>query len=314
MENYVTIIDKNYLPQLLVMVKSLLRFSTEIKLWIFCLDNQCFTELASNSILQNTCTLVEIEELMTPNLREAKNNRNIGEFIWTLTPFLPSYIFNKDKTVNRVTYLDADIYFKKSPKLILDSFLESRKHLLLTPHDFSDSENISEIVGKFCVQFLTVTRDANIFLDWWQSRCIEWCKSIPEDGKFGDQKYLDLVPIIFPDLYFSLKLTEYTQGPWNMKKFQPQDAVFFHFHGVRIKKNKIVISGTLPNDSYWKELYVEYVSELFETIRGSNIRVDQFKLFKDYPLFKLNNIYRLAQWIIRKNLIVLSEKKWTKRI
>jgi lipopolysaccharide biosynthesis glycosyltransferase len=314
MENYVTIIDKNYLPQLLVMVRSLLKFSTEIRLWIFCMDNHCMTELSSNSILQNMCTLVEIDKLMTPNLRKAKSNRDSGEFIWTLTPFLPSYVFNQDKSINRVTYLDADIYFKKSPSLILDSFSKSRRHVLLTPHDFSVKENISELVGKFCVQFLTVTREADIFLDWWQSKCLEWCKRIPEDGKFGDQKYLDLVPTLFPELYFSLELTEYTQGPWNMNNFQPQDAVFFHFHGVRIKKNKIIISGTRPSEVYWKQLYVEYITELFGTIGLAKLKVDQFKIFRDDPPFNLNNIYRIIQWIFRKDIIVLSKKKWNKGI
>jgi hypothetical protein len=198
--------------------------------------------------------------------------------------------------------------------ILIRIFESSKKYIFLTPHNFAEGQDLSHIVGKFCVQFLTVTREAKEFLNWWGDKCIDWCGSIPSDGRFGDQKYLDDVPIIFPKDFFVLENTSLTQGPWNMKRFSPNDAVFFHFHGVRIRKNKIVIFGTLPDKLYWGELYFGYLSKLFAILKMTDMKFVQFKLISEKPKLNINNIYRMINWVLRRNLIVLTEKKLRKSI
>jgi hypothetical protein len=308
-ENFVTIVDKNFLPQVIVMLNSLCRFSTEYKVWVFCMDEVSITELSSEQSNLKSCSLISIDKLITDEIAEARKNRTHGEFIWTLTPFLYSYVFDLDNSISRITYLDADLYFNKSPEILLDLFSKSKKQIFLTPHGFPPHEDLSELVGKFCVQFLTVSREADAFLGWWQTRCLEWCGSVPTDGKFGDQKYLDLVPELFPTLYFSLENIELTQGPWNMKRFIPSDSVFFHFHGVRIKNTNIIISGILPDKLYMKDLYFDYLLKLFDIIKNSDARFMQYRIFKNFPQIDRADLYRLVSWLLGLNLIVFTEKK-----
>ena len=34
-------------------------------------------------------------------------------------------------------------------------------------------------------------------LKWWQEKCIDWCHDYPDNGRLGDQKYLDEWPKLF---------------------------------------------------------------------------------------------------------------------
>lgn len=74
---------------------------------------------------------------------------------------------------------------------------------------------------------------------WWQERCLEWCFARVEDGKFGDQKYLDCWPNIFADEVHIVKQTEKTLAPWNVRFFENQlggvlKPVLYHFQTFRI--------------------------------------------------------------------------------
>ena len=44
----------------------------------------------------------------------AKNNRDLIEYYFTLSPFLPKYIFEKFKCTN-IAYVDSDFFFFKNP-------------------------------------------------------------------------------------------------------------------------------------------------------------------------------------------------------
>ena len=74
---------------------------------------------------------------------------------------------------------------------------------------------------------------------WWQDRCIEWCFSRYEDGKFGDQVYLNQWPTLFGDRVHIVGQVEKTLAPWNVLYFSQQAAgplkpVMYHFHGLRL--------------------------------------------------------------------------------
>ena len=76
---------------------------------------------------------------------------------------------------------------------------------------------------------------------WWADRCIEWCYARLEDGKFGDQKYLDDWPERFPDAVHVLRERAFLQAPWNATRFPASEARVFHFHGLRLMDDEHVL-------------------------------------------------------------------------
>jgi hypothetical protein len=83
---------------------------------------------------------------------------------------------------------------------------------------------------------------------WWQERCLEWCFARYENGKFGDQVYLDQWPTLFGDRVHIVRQVEKTLAPWNVRHFATQNRsrpdrstlapVFYHFHGLRVLANR----------------------------------------------------------------------------
>jgi hypothetical protein len=136
-----------------------------------------------------------------------------------------------------VTYLDADLWFRKNPVAIFSEFDASGKDVLITDHAYAPEHDQSATSGQYCVQFTTFTRNGGeVVRKWWEERCIEWCYARFEDGKFGDQKYLDDWPEIFAQQVHVLTNKELTLAPWNATRFPYGNAVFWHFHSLRILK------------------------------------------------------------------------------
>ena len=100
---------------------------------------------------------------------------------------------------------------------------------------------------------------------WWEERCIEWCYGRFEDGKFGDQKYLDDWPERFYDAVHVLGNKELALAPWNAIRFPYGKSIFYHFHGVRIISNNTLNIGAhmykLPRPIF-EQVYKPYFVEL----------------------------------------------------
>ena len=129
--------------------------------------------------------------------------------------------FDRDPSAARATYIDADVFFLDDPRILLEELDESGKHVLITEHAYSPEYDRSHDSGRFCVQFLTFDRSpaAGEVIAWWQERCLEWCFARYENGKFGDQFYLDQWPALFGDRVHIVRQVEKTLAPWNVREF-----------------------------------------------------------------------------------------------
>lgn len=244
-EHFVTLFDSHYLPQGLCLYRSLEEQGEPFHLWMVAMDEA--TAEALSRIGLRHATVVRLEEVETAALRSVKPDRSIAEYCWTLTPFVPGYVLDRTPAVRRVTYVDADLFFFQPARLLLDELAESGKDVLITEHAFAPEYAAGARYGRFCVQFVTFanTEGGRRVLRWWQERCLEWCYAREENGKFGDQKYLDQWPQLFAAQVHVLARVDRTLAPWNVahssRKDTPVRPVFYHFHGLKIVSSRRVV-------------------------------------------------------------------------
>ncbi len=268
-EHYVTLFDNNFLPMGLCLHASLMRHGGAFVLWIVCMDELAGRNLRALNLPH--VRLIPLAEAETGELRAVKPTRSRGEYCWTITPLTPDFVFARDPAVKRVTYIDADLFFFATPASLFAELDGAGKDVLITEHAFAPEYESSALNGRFCVQFVTFRRTpaAARVLAWWQARCIEWCYGRHEDGKFGDQKYLDQWPALFGDTVHILQDRDQALAPWNADyrlHRHPAGAAyrpaFYHFHGLRIiAPHRVKLFGG-HRVRYARPLYLDYVAAM----------------------------------------------------
>lgn len=263
MDHYVTLFDSLFMPQGLALHMSMERHLKDYTLWILCVDDDAHNVLTKMNL--TNVKLLKLSLLETPELLRVKKIRSKGEYCWTLTPFAPRFVFNANRDVDRVTYVDSDVWFLKSPSVAFTELVESKKSVLITKHAYHPEYDFSSSSGIYCVQFMTFLRDSSeSVLNWWQERCIEWCYAKYEDGKFGDQMYLNSWSELFQDKVHVLSYGGYTLAPWNVQRYPLSDGFLYHFQGLRIlKRSRVLLAPplTMPQ-SVIKEVYLKYLIDL----------------------------------------------------
>jgi len=203
---------------------------------------------------------MRLAEYETEDLLNIKKERTIGEYCWTLTPCSIRFVFETDSRVERVTYIDADLWFRKNPKPIYDEFEASGKHVLITDHAYAPEYDISESCGKYCVQFMIFSRnDGELVRSWWERSCIDWCFDRFEEGRFGDQKYLEAWPELFAGLVHVLNDDRLLMAPWNATRFPYSGAIAWHFHAAKVVIKRQKFKGLWAGNYYLPAVAVRAV-------------------------------------------------------
>jgi hypothetical protein len=304
-EHFCTLFDEFYLPQGLALHQSLQQHAPESHLWILCMSNKTLQQLEKLN-LANT-SLLSLENIEDSKLLSVKPSRSKAEYCWTLTPFLPDYILRKG--IKRVTYVDADLFFFDSPFLLIRELEKSNKEVLITEHAFDPKYDQTKASGRFCVQFLTFKNSETSIevLRWWQEKCIEWCFAISEPTRFGDQKYLEQWPILYPASVHILIQTVKTLAPWNADFMFSHKSnlvpVFFHFHYFRLlsrNKARLFTGYKIPQIAL-KNIYMPYVCSLKrirDQLDKSNVKIEVLPREKNLTS-KLRSMFRQLKGIER---------------
>lgn len=275
MEHYVTIFDSTFAPQGLALHASLERHAGDHVLWVICMDEavQSLVEAVALPHLR----AIPVADVEDDRLRSARETRTRAEYCWTLTPFSFDAVFRRDATVSRVTYVDADVWLAADPSPAFSVFEASGAGVQITEHAYAPDHDATASSGRYCVQFLTMTRDSSRPVrELWQEQCVDWCFARVEDGKFGDQKYLERWPLLFGELVHVASPRGWFQGPWNATRFPYSEAITYHFHGLRLVNAATAIIGhptyRIPRP-HRNGLYVPYSRDLAGAI--ATIRLKQ---------------------------------------
>ena len=275
---FCTLFDKNYLIKGLTMILSLKKYCGNSTVYVLCLDDKTKNILEQLNIESVFC--LNLEEVENKELVSAKKNRTQAEYCWTLASSFTWYVLNKYNQIGLITYLDADLLFYSSLEPIFNEI--SNSSISIIEHRFAPPFKELEINGRFCVEWNSFRRDEEGLrcLNRWREQCLDWCFYKLEDGKMGDQKYLDE----WPDLYTSCHIIENRGAgiaPWNYSQYEIQkkdnfikinneNLIFYHFHQFQIlNENTFFRLGDIykskakePNN-----IYKQYEKEILNTIK-----------------------------------------------
>lgn len=258
---YCTLFDSHYLTRGIAMLESLHKHCRDYHLFILAFDDIAYKTLKQLSYPD--VTLIAMEDFEDEALLLAKQDRTRGEYCWTCTPSLILYCI-KSFNLPICTYLDADLYFFDDPNLLIDEMQSNS--ILLTSHNYAPQYNQESTSGIYCVQFMSFKSTPNGLkaLKWWRDRCNEWCYARFEEGKFGDQKYLD----DWLDRFEGVHVLENLRGglaPWNIRQFSHIEPIFYHFHHLKfIGEDKVDLSPYFLPQTTIQKIYFPYVNHLIK--------------------------------------------------
>lgn len=291
MLHFCTLFDKNYLSRGLVMYQSLIRNCSDCRVFIIAFDDQ--SELVLRKMNLEKVTVVSLNEFEDTELLAVKPTRSKAEYCWTCTPSVILFCIRKFNLPSCV-YVDADLFFYQSPQALLDEIPQSH-HVMITAHRYSWYYDRSNASGKYCVQFMYFdsSQPAMDVLTTWRNQCLEWCYNRIEDGKFGDQKYLDDWTTRYRHVW-ELQHPGGGLAPWNIQQYRFENnsegteiktrkkfiPVFYHFHGVKFYQHgKLIL---FPNTyhiskqvkSVFYDPYIEQLQKAKDLIRNFDAGID----------------------------------------
>ena len=252
MMHFCTYFDVNYIHRGLALYNSLERNASKFTLWILCFDDKTY-EILTTLDLPNA-RLIRRQEFEEGDnaLIVAQHNRSIVEYYWTCTPSLLLYVL-KQQDIDAICYLDADTFFFSNPNTVFDAL--NHGSIFIVPHDYDDKIfRGNHSPGRFNVGVLIFRRDEIGLqcLSRWREQCLEWCRLEADNGKWGDQGYLEDWPQRFPGVIISDRPGIHG-GPWNIGKYKVDldregrlhlngdRLVCYHFHGLSMITPRIAL-------------------------------------------------------------------------
>jgi len=257
---YCTYFDRHYLSRGLALLESLRQHeTTHFTLYVVCMDEMTRVILAQLDIPEICLIPLHEIEHRDEALLSSKRSRSLVEYYWTMTPTIILRILERHQKIDMLTYLDADLFFFSSPQPIFEEL--GQNSILIHEHRFSPSQShLSQHNGRFNVGLLCFRRDLYGFqaLRWWRERCLEWCFARYEEGKMGDQLYLQDWPTRFKGVTV-LQHHGGGVGPWNHDQYDihvladghtlVENAVliFYHFHSLKLVSPDLAIPVSHPH-------------------------------------------------------------------
>lgn len=290
------------------MCLSLIKNEPNVNLWVLCLDK--YTEDTIRKLSLKNITLITLSKIENEALKKVKKIRLPVEYYWTITPFLPLYIFRKNKQCTHVAYVDGDMFFYSSISPLVKEI--SNGSIYIIPHRFPKNEkNRESTSGLYNAGFVAFKRDKSgiTCLRTWAKQCIAWCYWKEENGKMGNQMYLNEWPKKYTKVTISSNLG-INAAPWNIDQYaikkinnsvyiNNDKLIFYHFHQFKVLgENKFSLCSRyiVPRFEYQlsirviEYIYGEYIQKLKEVIEMIKKSDSGFNYYEKRKIIALPNI------------------------
>src|SRR5215471_5909574 len=254
-----TIIAKNYLAFARTLAQSFLAFHPDNKFYVLIVDE--FEGYLNPA--EECFETVSLNDLEIPNLPSLCFKYDIKELCTAAKPYLLDYLIRK-KSIEKMLYIDPDVLITAPLKQLYDEL--EIYDIALTPHldtDYPDDGLLPDDgyilrAGVFNLGFIGINSSENAasFLSWWKSKLYNGCVVDVPNGYFVDQKFIDLAPIFFGNIFIE-KDTGYNVAYWNLHSREisrdngtwlcnGRPMYFFHFSGFHLESAEI--SDYIPSD------------------------------------------------------------------
>lgn len=285
---YCTVLSSGRLYQAIAFFLSLKQVEDDAVIKTLCMDDAAFDLLHQMNFTH--VDLFHVRELETPELLEKKEERDDSEYCWTLKPIWIEWLFEQEQA-EEVTYLDADLFFYKSPQVIFQnqpnaSVLLSRGDIVIPSFDPEEVKVLQKLLGRYNSGFIHFKGDeaGRKCLSWWKQECLKECKNAPREGKFGDQGYLDHMPMLFEKVE-EIETKGVNIGHWNYGEYSYEEKngrillenghplICYHFSGFRIvdKGDMLQIHEKGRTDlPFFQEAYREVLLHVIESVEQVN--------------------------------------------
>jgi hypothetical protein len=240
--DFCTLFDRNYLFKGVAMLASLEEYSAGVRVFVLCMDDLTHEVLGEISFPH--VERIRLTELEDEALLKVKPERGVAEYCWTLTPCLTDYVLERWPEIEQLTYLDADLLFFSDVEPLFTEI--GPASIAIIEHRFIPRLASSEINGRFNVEWVSFRRDEEglACLRKWRRQCIEWCFNRLEEGRMGDQKYLDEWPTLYRSVHI-LRHLGAGVAPWNYANYEivggsrgptvnGYPLIFYHFHQLQM--------------------------------------------------------------------------------
>jgi len=208
----------NYLPKVQRLVQSVRHFHPEARITLALAD--LLPEDAQPP--EGFDRIIGVADLDLPDWRAWAFGHTLVELATAIKPFvLERLLADGDATV---IYLDPDIVLFDRLDDVLNTL--GNASIALTPHlvtpetseqGILDNEMAALRHGIYNLGFVAVRASpaGRAFAAWWWRRCQEWCIDDVPNGLFTDQRWIDLVPALFPEVAI-LRSPRLNVAPWNV--------------------------------------------------------------------------------------------------
>ncbi len=300
--NFATYFDKNYLSKFLNMKNSLEQFDNNYKFYVLCLDEFVYKFFKNNNFTNVEIISLDEIENQYKELKNIKNEREIIEYYFTLSPFLPRYIYEKKK-IAQIVYVDTDYYFFNNPARLISTNYDSSVTII--------RQHASLKYGKYNVGLLffnfNFDETYNIIKKW-SKQCIMSCSDKITNNSYADQKYLDTW--VFELKYIRVFEPEYTSlAPWDANLLienNIEKMIAFHFHALKLNQNYFVTGFHNYNKKnskiILKKIYEPYINNLRSIERKYNLQSSSLRHHRKSTTGKLIVFFRNLKSNLKKTL------------
>jgi glycosyltransferase involved in cell wall biosynthesis len=241
-----TIVSRNYLSHARILAESFARHQPKGRFYLLVVDR-----LPDGIELPDYIRLIDPGELELPHFYEMCFKYDVTELSTAVKPALLQHLMSV-RGESSVCYFDPDILIDRS-LTELEQLLQ-RAPIVLVPHLLDEipldghrpNEQDILIAGSYNLGFIGLHAHTETMelLEWWSTRLRDLCRVSPAEGLMTDQRWIDLVPGLFPssavlrdDTYdvaywnlHSRKLEQSDDGPY---RINGRPLAFFHFSGFK---------------------------------------------------------------------------------